>query len=127
MYLPVTLQARAYTNWTNEAVQEKFRPSRNFLICGALNQSNNDHSIDHAIGIGMEKDKLLNQQRMQTQAVRADDGLGPNTDIGNRLRALYGAVQDEGVPDQLLDLLEKLDSAEQQQASKSGTTSRDGE
>ena len=69
----------------------------------------------------MTKDKFLAQQPMRTQA---EDGLGPNTDIGARLRALYGAVQEEGVPDQLLDLLEKLDAAEQQQAGKS---SRDGE
>ncbi|MGV8954556.1 MAG: NepR family anti-sigma factor [Cypionkella sp.] len=67
----------------------------------------------------------MTQQR--TQTVRADDGLGPNTDIGARLRALYGAVQDEGVPDQLLDLLEKLDSAEQTQTPKKSTTPRDGE
>ena len=67
----------------------------------------------------------MTQQRVRTQAGRADDGLGPNTDIGARLRALYGAVQDEGVPNQLLDLLEKLDSAEQAQKSK--TTPRDGE
>ncbi|GLQ08379.1 hypothetical protein GCM10007913_03110 [Devosia yakushimensis] len=73
----------------------------------------------------MIKDKLVTQQRMRTQAGRADDGLGPNSDIGARLRALYGAVQDEGVPEQLLDLLEKLDSAEQAQKAK--TTSRDGE
>ncbi len=71
------------------------------------------------------KDKLVTQQRMRTQAGRADDGLGPNTDIGNRLRALYGAVQEEGVPDQLLDLLEKLDSAEQAQQNKA--VSREGE
>ena len=45
--------------------------------------------------------------------------------FGARLRALYGAVQDEGVPDQLLDLLEKLDNAEQQQKSKNAP--RDGE
>ena len=74
---------------------------------------------------GMMKDKLVTQQRTRTQAGRADDGLGPNTDIGNRLRALYGAVQEEGVPAQLLDLLEKLDSAEQAQKSK--VVSRDGE
>lgn len=74
---------------------------------------------------GMMKDKLVSQQRMRTQAGRADDGLGPNTDIGNRLRALYGAVQDEGVPEQLLDLLEKLDSAEQAQQAKN--PARDGE
>ncbi|MGV8855564.1 MAG: NepR family anti-sigma factor [Devosia sp.] len=73
----------------------------------------------------MAKDNFLTQQR--TQTVRADDGLGPNTDIGARLRALYGAVQDEGVPDQLLDLLEKLDSAEQTQTPKKSTTPRDGE
>lgn len=66
----------------------------------------------------MIKDKLVTQQRMRTQAGRAEDGLGPNTDIGNRLRALYGAVQDEGVPEQLLDLLEKLDGAEQSQKAK---------
>lgn len=66
----------------------------------------------------MIKDKLVTQQRMRTQPGRADDGLGPNTDIGARLRALYGAVQDEGVPDQLLDLLEKLDGAEQAQRAK---------
>lgn len=43
---------------------------------------------------------------------RNDDGLGPNSDIGARLRALFGAVQDEPIPDRLLDLLEKLDQAE---------------
>ncbi|QYO79115.1 hypothetical protein K1X15_14980 [Devosia salina] len=59
------------------------------------------------------------------QAGRADDGLGPTTDIGSRLRALYGAVQDEGVPEQLLDLLEKLDNVEKAQGGKS--SDRDGE
>ena len=67
----------------------------------------------------------MTQQRMRMQAARADDGLGPNTDIGARLRALYGAVQDEGVPEQLLDLLEKLDNAEQAQKAKNAA--RDGE
>jgi len=78
------------------------------------------------VSFSMKKDKSLTQQPMRTQATRADDGLGPNTDIGARLRALYGAVQEEGVPDQLLDLLEKLDAAEQQQSSKPGTTPREG-
>ncbi|HEX9596673.1 MAG TPA: NepR family anti-sigma factor [Anaerolineales bacterium] len=73
----------------------------------------------------MIKEKFVSQQRMRTQTGRADDGLGPNTDIGNRLRALYGAVQDEGVPEQLLDLLEKLDSAEK--AQKPNKTARGGE
>lgn len=59
----------------------------------------------------------MTQQRKRVQKGRADDGLGPNTDIGARLRALYSSVQDEGVPEQLLDLLERLDSAEQTQSS----------
>lgn len=67
----------------------------------------------------MKKDNLVTQQRVRMQAGRADDGLGPTTDIGSRLRALYGAVQDEGVPERLLDLLERLDSAEQAQSGKS--------
>ena len=61
----------------------------------------------------MDKDSLVNQQRTRQQP---DDGLGPTSDIGSRLRALYGAVQEEGVPDQLLDLLEKLDNAERDQS-----------
>ena len=67
--------------------------------------------------VGMIKDNFVSQQRVRMQG-RAEDGLGPNSDIGSRLRALYGAVQDEGVPEQLLDLLEKLDSAEQAQSAK---------
>ena len=70
----------------------------------------------------MIKEDIVSQQRTRVQSGRADDGLGPNTDIGSRLRALYGSVQDEGVPEQLLDLLEKLDSAEQAQKSKDDAT-----
>jgi hypothetical protein len=51
---------------------------------------------------------------------RQDDGLGPNSDIGNKLRALYGAVQEEGIPDKLLDLLDRLDEVER----KSNTSSK---
>jgi hypothetical protein len=73
----------------------------------------------------MMKDKMVSQQSTPKPAKRGEDGLGSNSDIGSRLRALYGAVQDEGVPSQLLDLLEKLDSAEQAQKSKSAQ--QDGE
>ncbi|WP_425283943.1 NepR family anti-sigma factor [Devosia limi] len=70
----------------------------------------------------------MSQQRTRMQAGRADDGLGPNSDIGARLRALYGSVQDEGVPDQLLDLLEKLDNAEAAQVdAQKGKSARGGE
>jgi hypothetical protein len=47
-----------------------------------------------------------------------DDALGANSDIGRKLRALYGAVQSEEIPTKLLDLLEKLDAVEKR--AKSG-------
>jgi hypothetical protein len=36
------------------------------------------------------------------------------------LRALFGAVQDEPIPDRLLDLLEQLDQAESKTQSAKG-------
>jgi hypothetical protein len=60
------------------------------------------------------KDKTDMQYATAERTRRADDGLGPNSDIGTKLRALYGAVQDEIIPDKFLELLEKLDQVEQQ-------------
>ena len=60
------------------------------------------------------KDKSQMQQVIGARRQRGDIGLGANTDIGMKLRAFYGSVQDEGIPDRLLDLLEKLDQVEQQ-------------
>ncbi|KFL26988.1 hypothetical protein JP74_09990 [Devosia sp. 17-2-E-8] len=65
-----------------------------------------------------EKGSTRAQGRVRNGQV--DDGLGPNTDIGARLRALYGAVQDEGIPAELLDLLDRLDQAETQQKNSQG-------
>ena len=59
------------------------------------------------------KDKPQAQDRPHVRMRRGDDGLGANSDIGAKLRALYGAVQDEPIPSRILDLLEKLDEAEQ--------------
>jgi len=77
------------------------------------------------LGHCMMNDKILTQRRFKTQSGRGDDGLGPNSDIGARLRAFYGAVEEEGVPAQLLDLLEKLDSAEQAQLAKGAARDTD--
>ncbi len=60
------------------------------------------------------RDKTKMNDMTNPRPRRMDDGLGPTSDIGAKLRALYGAVQDEGIPERLLDLLEKLDQAEQQ-------------
>ncbi len=60
------------------------------------------------------KDKTQMQQGIGARRQRGDNGLGANSDIGMKLRAFYGSVQEEGIPDKLLDLLEKLDQVEQQ-------------
>lgn len=39
--------------------------------------------------------------------------IAPNASISSKLREFYDAVQDEGIPDRFLDLLERLDQAEQ--------------
>ena len=39
--------------------------------------------------------------------------LEQNSEISRKLRSLYEAVQEEEIPDKFLDLLEKLDQAEQ--------------
>jgi hypothetical protein len=58
------------------------------------------------------KDKTDMHYAATARGRRVDDGLGPNTDIGMKLRALYSAVQDETIPDRFLELLEKLDQIE---------------
>lgn len=40
----------------------------------------------------------------------------PNAQIAAKLKALYQSVQEEAIPARFLDLLEKLDAAEQQSA-----------
>ena len=42
-----------------------------------------------------------------------DDLLGSNSEIAVKLRQFYTAIQEEEIPEKFLDLLEKLDKAEQ--------------
>jgi hypothetical protein len=59
------------------------------------------------------KDKSkMNEMSVPRPRRSGGDGLGPNSDIGAKLRAFYGAVQDQPIPDKFLDLLEKLDQVE---------------
>ncbi|MBB2973566.1 MULTISPECIES: NepR family anti-sigma factor [Phyllobacteriaceae] len=48
------------------------------------------------------------------------DELGPNSEIGSKLRALYSSIQEETIPDRFLDLLERLDQAERDRSGESG-------
>ena len=41
----------------------------------------------------------------------------PNAQIARKLRSFYLSVQEESVPQRFVDLLEKLDAAEQQHSS----------
>lgn len=41
------------------------------------------------------------------------DSLGPNTEIGRKLRQYYDDVVSEGVPDRFAQLLAELENAEQ--------------
>lgn len=43
---------------------------------------------------------------------RRKDPLGPESEIGARLRALYAEVESEPIPSGLIDLLEQLGEAE---------------
>ena len=58
------------------------------------------------------KDKSKMNEMSVPRQRRTEVGLGPNSDIGAKLRAFYGAVQDQPIPDKFLDLLEKLDQVE---------------
>jgi anti-sigma factor NepR-like protein len=58
------------------------------------------------------KDKAKMNEMSVPRGRRSDDGLGSNSDIGAKLRAYYGAVQDQPIPDKFLELLDKLDQVE---------------
>jgi Anti-sigma factor NepR len=46
------------------------------------------------------------------QALSQTDINAQNDPVGSRLRDFFSAIEDEGIPDRFLDLLEKLDAAE---------------
>ena len=65
------------------------------------------------------RDKSKMNEMSTPRPRRTEDGLGPNSDIGAKLRAYYGTVQEEPIPEKFLDLLEKLDQAEQKHTAAS--------
>ena len=78
----------------------------------AIYGSTSGFSVTLLIGRVVKDKTKMNEMSVPRQR-RTDDGLGPNSDIGAKRRALYGAVQDQPIPDKFLDLLEKLDQVEQ--------------
>lgn len=55
------------------------------------------------------------------------DGIASlNDPVGQRLRDFFSALENEGIPDRFLDLLDQLDAAESAAAKASATTTLDG-
>jgi len=44
--------------------------------------------------------------------------MAPNASISRKLKEFYDAVQEEGIPDRFLDLLERLEEAENAQKAR---------
>jgi hypothetical protein len=59
-----------------------------------------------------KKDEMTTVQTHQQRP----GSTSPNASISRKLREFYDAVQDEGIPDRFLDLLERLDEAERNAA-----------
>lgn len=98
----------------NGARQKTVPLNRELFSAGGIKDPRLDEGRQILLwGEGFMRDKTaMNELGMLRR--RRDDGLGPNSDIGNKLRALYGAVQQEEIPTRLIDLLEQLDAVEKQ-------------
>jgi Anti-sigma factor NepR len=46
--------------------------------------------------------------------------------VGQRLRDFFSAIEDEGIPERFLDLLDKLDAAENAATKQSGASDSNG-
>ncbi len=60
-------------------------------------------------------DKKMQHHEIGARAGGLPDHDDPNRIISQKLKALYDSVEQEGIPDRFLDLLEKLDQAEASQ------------
>lgn len=62
----------------------------------------------------MSEDETRKKEQMNTEQSSnfRPGGMLPNASISRKLREFYDAVQEEGIPDRFLDLLERLEEAE---------------
>lgn len=58
---------------------------------------------------------MTSKRKNMREGANMPDGLDPNSEISRKLRAVYHEVESEDIPEQFLDLLEKLDEAERTQ------------
>ncbi len=64
----------------------------------------------------MSDETRKKQDMTTTQPPQIKPGIvAPNASISRKLKEFYEAVQEEGIPDRFLDLLERLEAAENAQ------------
>jgi Anti-sigma factor NepR len=59
-----------------------------------------------------ENRKKHEMNTVQPQEIKPGS-MPPNASISRKLREFYNALQEEGIPDRFLDLLERLEQAEE--------------
>lgn len=59
-----------------------------------------------------DKDRKLDDMTTFDPSSLKPGAAQPNASISRKLREFYDSVQEEGIPDRFLDLLERLDQAE---------------
>lgn len=96
----------------NAPGKKKFHPAGTFLPLAGYNPNLYGQ---RARRIMSDKDE---RAAMNTGLSSRDSEAKPHADISKKLRALYESIEDEGIPDHLLNLLEKLDQAENAQSNK---------
>ena len=63
-----------------------------------------------------QKEIMLSGRKPRGRLNGDHDGSEANRVISHQLKAMYREIEEEGIPDQFLDLLEKLDEAEKSQS-----------
>ena len=89
--------------------EKKFRLQGTFFIQAHFQQTKPQQAA-----CVMSEDETRNKEKMNTpQSSNFRPGaMLPNASISRKLREFYDAVQEEGIPDRFLDLLERLEEAE---------------
>lgn len=65
---------------------------------------------------GEKNNSLPHENTGASAPIMDGDSEAAQSQISQQLRQLYQSVQDEGIPDKFLDLLNKLDEAEKAQS-----------
>lgn len=74
----------------------------------------NRASIQSQVGVkvGMKKSSQATRQPTGDHAGGSDEILGPNSEIGRKLRAYYDELVSEEIPDRFSQLLRELETSE---------------